>query len=305
MTLTQLRYFVEVAETRSFSRVAERNFVAQAAVSYHIRTLEDELGLRLFTRSTRSVRLTPVGRGFYQDVAPILEQLGEAITRVKNRPEKEIFTIAYSRICFGERFNRMIDTLSRENPAVEFMLERAEPEDNLLERLQSIRVDAAVFFNPYPTLPPEICHEDFGVFDQTLIISEHHRLAGRAELDISEINRSELLACEGMRRIERIRAHHLHDFDNQEILLHNLDDLFAMVRAGRGATCMPVIDDVNITGLCYIPVRDPAHVGGGPTLTLAWNSANGSSVLERVRQAAAQLFAPVQRARALPPRADS
>ena len=66
-----------------------------------------------------------------------------------------------------------------------------------------------------------------------------------------------------------------------------------------------VIDDVNITGLCYIPVYDPAHIGAGPTLTLAWNGANGSPVLERVREAAVQLFAPAQRARALPPRADS
>ena len=301
MTLTQLKYCVEVAETRSFSRVAERNFVAQAVVSYHIRTLEDELGLKLFARSTRSVRLTPVGRGFYQDVAPALEQLDEAITRVKNRPEKELFTIAYSRICFGERFNRMIDTLSRENPGVEFLLERSEPEDNLLERLLSLRVDAAVFFNPYEELPPEIEHEDFGVFVQTLIVSDRHRLAGRSEIEISEINRSELLACEGMRRIERIRASFMHDYDNQGILLHNLDDLFAMVRAGRGATCMPVIDDVNITGLCYIPVRDPDHAGEGPTLTLAWHKANGSQYIERVREAAVQLFAPAQRARALPP----
>lgn len=299
MNLTQLHYFVLLAELRSFTRVAERAFVAQAVVSYHIRTLEEELGVQLFARTTRSVRLTAAGRGFYQDVAPLLEQLGAAVTRLKNRPEKELFTIAYSRICFGERFNRMIDRLSRENPDVSFVLERAEPEEDLIERLVSMRVDAALFFDPHPALPPELQSEDFGVFDQKLVVSERHPLAEREEVDVREIDRTELLACHGMRRIEEIRASFPHGLDNQQILLHDLDDLLAMVKAGRGATSVPIIDDLNLTGLRYISIRDPEHAGSGPRLTLAWHGDNGSPTIERVRRAAIDLFAPNQRARAL------
>lgn len=299
MTLTQLRYFVELAELRSFTRVAERNFATQAAVSYHIRTLEEELGVRLFARSTRAVRLTPPGRGFYQDVAPLLEQLGDAVTRLQSRPEKELFTFAYSRICFGERFNRMIDRLSRENPTVSFILERAEPEENLLERLETLRVDAALFFNPGIPLPEGICREEFGAFDQTLVVAERHPLAGRGQVTLDEIDHRELLACHGMRRIEAISATFPHGLGNQELLLNDLDDLLAMVKAGRGVTCVPVIDDLNLTGLRYIPVYDPEHAGMGPVLTLAWNAAGGSPVIARVREAAADLFSPAQRARTL------
>jgi DNA-binding transcriptional LysR family regulator len=62
--LQQLRYVVEVAETSSFTRAAERCFVTQSALSHQIAALERELGQRLFVRSSRSVRLSEAGEAF-------------------------------------------------------------------------------------------------------------------------------------------------------------------------------------------------------------------------------------------------
>ncbi len=62
--LQQLRYVVAVAETRSFTRAAERCFVAQSALSHQVAKLERELGVRLFARTSRRVEPTPAGVAF-------------------------------------------------------------------------------------------------------------------------------------------------------------------------------------------------------------------------------------------------
>ncbi|MFE2375820.1 LysR family transcriptional regulator [Streptomyces sp. NPDC059398] len=64
MELRQLAYAIAVAETGSFTRAAHRCFVVQSALSHQIARLEDELGTRLFERTSRRVRITPAGEAF-------------------------------------------------------------------------------------------------------------------------------------------------------------------------------------------------------------------------------------------------
>lgn len=64
MELRQLTYAVAVAETGSFTRAAHRCFVVQSALSHQIARLEEELGSRLFERTSRRVQITPAGEAF-------------------------------------------------------------------------------------------------------------------------------------------------------------------------------------------------------------------------------------------------
>jgi len=78
MELHQLRYFVAVAETGSFSRGAERCGITQPSLSQQILKLEDELGQKLFDRLGRTVQMTPSGRILLPRAQRILAEVNSA-----------------------------------------------------------------------------------------------------------------------------------------------------------------------------------------------------------------------------------
>src|SRR5215471_5946218 len=85
MEIHQLRYFCSVAETGSFTRAAQREQIAQPSLSQQIIKLEEELGVRLFDRLGRSVRLTNPGEIFLPRARAILNELRAAKEEVTDK----------------------------------------------------------------------------------------------------------------------------------------------------------------------------------------------------------------------------
>ncbi|WP_130870833.1 LysR family transcriptional regulator, partial [Intestinimonas massiliensis (ex Afouda et al. 2020)] len=83
MNTTQLECFMAVADFLNFSRAAEHLRITQPAVSHQIRTLEDELGVELFQRTSKSVRLTQEGHLFLQYAGDILKLARQSATQVR------------------------------------------------------------------------------------------------------------------------------------------------------------------------------------------------------------------------------
>jgi LysR family transcriptional regulator, benzoate and cis,cis-muconate-responsive activator of ben and cat genes len=84
MELRHLRYFVAVAEMENVSRAATQKLhVAQPSLSRQIRDLEEEVGVPLFERTARSVRMTDAGRGFLDEARAILKHTEDAVAKAR------------------------------------------------------------------------------------------------------------------------------------------------------------------------------------------------------------------------------
>ncbi|WP_159996860.1 LysR family transcriptional regulator [Roseomonas sp. 18066] len=96
--IQDLSSFVAVAEERSFTRAAARLGTSQAALSHTVRRLEERLGVRLLSRTTRSVALTVAGERLLGTVAPRLEEIRAGIAALSALREKPAGTIRITTI---------------------------------------------------------------------------------------------------------------------------------------------------------------------------------------------------------------
>lgn len=83
MDTQQLEYFISVAEFLNFTKAAKKFFISQTAISQQIKSLEKNLGVILFYRNNRSVKLTPAGEIFYKEAKLIIAKTNDAIKKVQ------------------------------------------------------------------------------------------------------------------------------------------------------------------------------------------------------------------------------
>ena len=81
ITLLQIEYFIAVAKSLNFTDAARNLYVSQPSLSKQIALLEKEIGVQLFNRSTRGVRLTPAGAVLYKELGNVLDTIHEAIEK--------------------------------------------------------------------------------------------------------------------------------------------------------------------------------------------------------------------------------
>jgi DNA-binding transcriptional LysR family regulator len=85
-----LRYFTAVVDCKGYREASRRLHIAQPSISEAVSDLEDELGLKLFSRAHRNARVTPEGEIFYADAVRILQQAETAILTAKRAAQGEV-----------------------------------------------------------------------------------------------------------------------------------------------------------------------------------------------------------------------
>jgi DNA-binding transcriptional LysR family regulator len=149
MELRQLRYFVAVARELSFTRAAERLHLSQPPLSLQIRDLENELGARLFVRTSRRVEMSEAGRALLGHADAILERVEAArrhVERVAQGLEGQVL-IGLAGSHFLGPFPRFIAAYRGLRPGVSVALSEQRPALHI-EALREGRVDLSITRGP-------------------------------------------------------------------------------------------------------------------------------------------------------------
>lgn len=141
MELRQLRYFATLADELHFRRAAEVLAIAQPTLSQQIVALEDELGVRLFERTKRSVRLSDAGSVFLSEVRGILDQVETAADHVREAESgrRGVLEIGTSGPPMNSYLPRAVRAFRAANPEIALNV-RIMHSSDVLEELKSRRI---------------------------------------------------------------------------------------------------------------------------------------------------------------------
>ncbi|MFG2271617.1 LysR family transcriptional regulator [Streptomyces chartreusis] len=188
MDLQQMRYVVAVAETRNFTRAAERCFVVQSSLSHRIAGLERELGVKLFARSSRRVELTGAGAAF---VAAARECLAAADRAVADAAAAT--GVVRGRLAVGVIVTTAAvdvpDLLQRYRaryPDVHVVL-RSGRSDELAAAVRDGELDIAFLGLPEGERPSGVETLVLDHDEHALVVPAGHRLAGAERVTLEEI----------------------------------------------------------------------------------------------------------------------
>jgi len=177
MELRHLRYFVAIAEERSFTRAAERLWVAQPGLSTQMRRLEAELGVKLFERHTRGVDLTRAGELLLERARAALAaaDLAGATGRDLEAGLTGSLRLGIAREARWSPASEVIGRFSRERPGVELTVLEAYG-GTLWRDLRDGRLDAVVA--PTGHASPDLRPLELGSEPWVVLIGTGHPLAG-------------------------------------------------------------------------------------------------------------------------------
>lgn len=147
MDLHQLKTFSAVARERTITRASERLHLSQPAVSAHIKALEDALGLTLFERTPKGMRLTEDGQRLLLKAEETLgahQELVAEAARIKGRVAGRL-RLGASASSSHEMAGRLVARLSAGSPEIEVALEHGSSRD-ILDRVRNGTLDAG-FYN--------------------------------------------------------------------------------------------------------------------------------------------------------------
>ncbi len=187
MDILHLKYFLEVAKSKSFSLAAQKLHVSQPTVSKLVKNIEEELGILLFDRSSRQIELTDAGKILYKQglqIITLFENIPVELLDVKGLKKGQI-KIGLPPMVGARFFPQIISEFNKLYPLIKIKLFEYGAKKVETELLQG-NIDIGVVLLP-------IDQEDFAFFPFVnnplmLLVHPNHPLAGKAAVALRELS---------------------------------------------------------------------------------------------------------------------
>jgi DNA-binding transcriptional LysR family regulator len=188
MELQQLRYVVALAEEQNFTRAAARCFVVQSSLSHQIKALEDELGVKLFARSSRRVELTAAGEAFLDHARASLDAAERAVADAAAATGQIRGTLTVGVIPTATAIDvpALLGEFHRAHPEVRIRL-RGGGSDDFIAAIRAGRMDVAVLGLSDRTPPTGVNSRVLARERLVAVVSVEHPLAGRRRLRLADL----------------------------------------------------------------------------------------------------------------------
>ncbi|AIF44790.1 MULTISPECIES: LysR family transcriptional regulator [Virgibacillus] len=262
MELRQLKYFIEVAKREHVTEAADALHVAQSAVSRQIFNLEEELGVNLFIREGRNVRLTPIGRVFLDHMEQALNVIDDGVQVVEEYtdPQRGTIHIGFPSSLAAYILPTAISAFRNQYPNVKFELNQGSYYDlkNAVIRGES----NIALLGPVPLNEKRLKHSILFTEKIVALLPEQHRLAQEKALHLNQLrDDSFVLFPEGfvlhdiiIKACRQLGFSPKVSFEGKDI-----DAIKGLVSAGLGVSLVPEITLVDHLprSTVKIPIKEP------------------------------------------------
>jgi len=261
MDLQQLRYVIALSQELNFVKAAGRVHVTQPTLSQQLKKLENELGVLLFERAAKGVRLTDAGRRFLPYAVQVMDHLEMGIQEIQQESGQIAGRIRFAAIpTIGPYvLPAIIPVLRKEAPKLILEIYDKTTSD-LLEALRTGQIDLGLLSLPIDDAG--LATRLIGEEEFFLAISKTHVLAKKRSVSLKELNDEKLLIlqeghCFGNQALEFCKRSR----EDVQVIFEgsSLTSVMRLAAAGEGVTFVPKMaaESTPQTGLSFIPFSKP------------------------------------------------
>ncbi len=263
--LKQLKYFLAVAEEKSFSRAAERLHISQPPLSQQIMKLENELGVKLFARTTRTFELTVAGKALMQEATDLLAKMRMTVDTIRQIDRGEVGRLRVGIVgsAMWGPIPSLLEEFQTKYPRVTWTIHELGPTLQY-EALRAKQVDVGFWREPRldeedlkrDNLRQELCFRE----DVCVALNEHHPLAKQEAIELSDIAEEPMLTLAlDKSSFPRYLIQCCVKAGFQPTIFQEATEpqtLLAMVGAGLGVALMPeTTSRIGWPGVVFVPIR--------------------------------------------------